>query len=77
MYFECCLFGFFKETLEQTIFLDDVDVEAFECYLNIAHGWFFEMKVRGVRVVPPESSTTKSTPSCKVLGWKAVWKFPR
>ncbi|KAF4909262.1 hypothetical protein CGCF415_v006000 [Colletotrichum fructicola] len=53
MYFECCLFGFFKETLEQTIFLDDVDVEAFEFYLNIAHGWFFEMKVRGVRVVPP------------------------
>ncbi|KAI8305299.1 hypothetical protein K4K59_012291 [Colletotrichum sp. SAR11_240] len=53
MYFECCLFGFFKETRDQTIFFEDVDVEALEFYLNIAHGWFFEMKVRGVRVVPP------------------------
>ncbi|KAF3801022.1 hypothetical protein GCG54_00010300 [Colletotrichum gloeosporioides] len=53
MYFECCLFGFFNETRDQTIFFEDVDVEALEFYLNIAHGWFFEMKVRGVRVVPP------------------------
>ncbi|KAK2772604.1 hypothetical protein CKAH01_13900 [Colletotrichum kahawae] len=53
MYFECCLFGFFKETRDQEIFFDDVDVEVLEFYLNIAHGWFFEIKVRGVRVVPP------------------------
>ncbi|KAL0936301.1 uncharacterized protein CTRU02_208516 [Colletotrichum truncatum] len=56
MYFECSLFGFFKESYSQEVFFDnDIDPEALEFYLNIAHSWFFEIKVLGTKVVPVDT----------------------
>ncbi|GKT89502.1 hypothetical protein Ct61P_07352 [Colletotrichum tofieldiae] len=53
MYFESSLFGFFKEAYSQEITFDeDVDSEALELYLNLTHSWFFEIRYRGIRVVP-------------------------
>ncbi|OHW97029.1 hypothetical protein CSPAE12_04352 [Colletotrichum incanum] len=53
MYFESSLFGFFKEAYSQEITFDeDVNSGALELYLNLTHSWFFEIRYRGIRVVP-------------------------
>ncbi|KAK1990350.1 hypothetical protein LX36DRAFT_739399 [Colletotrichum falcatum] len=55
MYFESCLFGFFKEAYSQEItFAEDVSPNALELYLNLTHSWFFEIRFRGIRVVPAD-----------------------
>ncbi|KAK2010654.1 hypothetical protein LZ32DRAFT_588091 [Colletotrichum eremochloae] len=55
MYFESCLFGFFKEAYSQEItFAQDVTPDSLELYLNITHSWFFEIRFRGIRVVPAD-----------------------
>lgn len=54
-YFENCLFGFFKETRTQEVhFVEKVDPDALDFYLNIAHSWFFEIKLLGIKVVPAD-----------------------
>ncbi|EFQ36426.1 uncharacterized protein GLRG_11554 [Colletotrichum graminicola M1.001] len=53
MYFDSCLFGFFKEAYSQEItFAQDICPDALELYLNLTHSWFFEIIFRGIRVVP-------------------------
>ncbi|KAK2031999.1 hypothetical protein LX32DRAFT_583821 [Colletotrichum zoysiae] len=55
MYFESCLFGFFNEAYTQEItFAEDVCPDALELYLNLTHSWFFEIRFRGIRVVPAD-----------------------
>ncbi|KAL2872859.1 hypothetical protein SGCOL_012001 [Colletotrichum sp. CLE4] len=52
MYFDACLFGFFKESTTQEIVLDDIEPKALELYLQLTHGWYFEIKSFGTKVVP-------------------------
>ncbi|KAK1724086.1 uncharacterized protein BDZ83DRAFT_558228, partial [Colletotrichum acutatum] len=54
LYFDACLLGFFKESYTQEIFLDDDDIEpkALKFYLQLTHGWYFEIKSFGSKVVP-------------------------
>ncbi|TQN68347.1 Endo-1,4-beta-xylanase B [Colletotrichum shisoi] len=53
-YFEGCVSGFCKESYVQEVKFEDgdVDPEALELYLSLTHSWFFEIRFRGVRVVP-------------------------
>ncbi|KAF6828641.1 hypothetical protein CPLU01_08410 [Colletotrichum plurivorum] len=53
-YFQGCFYGFCKETRDQEVhFGPDSDVypDELDFYLNIAHGWFFEIKLLGTKVV--------------------------
>ncbi|WQF84744.1 Putative SKP1/BTB/POZ domain superfamily protein [Colletotrichum destructivum] len=53
-YFEGCVSGFCKESYVQKVKFEDgdIDPEALELYLSLTHSWFFEIRFRGVRVVP-------------------------
>ncbi|CCF33598.1 hypothetical protein CH063_05757 [Colletotrichum higginsianum] len=53
-YFEGCVSGFCKESYVQEVKFEDgdIDPEALELYLSLTHSWFFEIRFRGVRVVP-------------------------
>ncbi|KAF6804773.1 hypothetical protein CMUS01_14772 [Colletotrichum musicola] len=53
-YFQGCFYGFCKETRDREVtFGPDSDVypDELDFYLNIAHGWFFEIKLLGIKVV--------------------------
>ncbi|KAK1517699.1 uncharacterized protein CCOS01_11956 [Colletotrichum costaricense] len=52
LYFDACLLGFFKESYNQEIFFDDIDSKALKLYLQLTHGWYFEIKSFGSKVVP-------------------------
>ncbi|KAJ0312138.1 hypothetical protein COL5a_001819 [Colletotrichum fioriniae] len=52
MYFDACLLGFFKESHNQEIFFDDIESKALKFYLQLTHGWYFEIKSFGSKVVP-------------------------
>ncbi|KAJ0161423.1 hypothetical protein CTA2_6233 [Colletotrichum tanaceti] len=53
-YFDGCVAGFCKESYDQEVKFEDgdIDPEALELYLSLTHSWFFEIRFRGVRVVP-------------------------
>ncbi|OHE92263.1 hypothetical protein CORC01_12432 [Colletotrichum orchidophilum] len=52
MFFEAALFGFFREAHTQEISFDDIDAEALDFYFQLTHGWYFEIKFLGTKVVP-------------------------